>query len=493
MRFRFIEDRRADYPVTLMCGVLGVSPAGYYAWRARPESPRAAANRELVDDIKRIHRDTNGRYGSPRVHAELRAQGRGASRGRIERLMRRHGIRAIMARPRRVRTTDSHHDFPIAPNLLERNFIAAAPNRIWLADITYVETDQGWLYLATVMDLYSRKIVGCSTGGRMAALEAQRYPDDFDGIISGAPALDYTGLVATHFAWLVQANTGPEGKDILTKAKVPLIRDAVAKQCGDATGLVTDPAACTFKPASLICKPGQNSQCLSAAEAEVLEKWYAGPRNSRGEQVYPGGLPKGSEPYWPVWLTGLEPNGGKLIYSFGLDFLRYMAFQDDPGERYGVADFDFDRDPPRLAFMAAIYNAMNPDLSRFKARGGKLLMYHELADPIVTPQNTLDYYAAAEKAAGGSVADHFRLFMIPGMDHCGIPTQAGPGINEAGFDPLSALEKWVEDSVAPNSMLATKTDRDGKVLWTRPLCAFPKKATYLGAGEVQDAGSYRCE
>ena len=120
-------------------------------------------------------------------------------------------------------------------------------------------------------------------------------------------------------------------------------------------------------------------------------------------------------------------------------------------------------------------------------------MYHGLADPIVTPQNTLDYYAAAEKAAGGSVADHFRLFMIPGMDHCGIPTQAGPGITEAGFDPLSALEKWAEDGVAPDSMLATKTDKDGRVLWTRPLCAFPKKATYLGAGEIKDAGSYRCE
>ncbi len=160
MRFRFIEDRRADYRVSLMCEVLGVSPAGYYAWRARPESRRSAANRALVDDIKRVHRDACGRYGSPRIHAELRAQGRGVSRGRIERLMRRHGIRAIMARPRRVRTTDSRHDLPIAANLIERNFSAAAPNQIWLADITYVETDRGWLYLATVMDLYSRRIVG---------------------------------------------------------------------------------------------------------------------------------------------------------------------------------------------------------------------------------------------------------------------------------------------------------------------------------------------
>jgi putative transposase len=177
MRFRFIEDRRADYPVTILCGVLGVSSAGYYAWRSRSESRRSAANRDFVDDIKRVHRDTRGRYGSPRIHAELKAQGRGASRGRIERLMHRHGIRAIMARPRRVQTTDSSHDYPIAPNLLERNFTATAPNRIWLADITYVETDQGWLYLATVMDLYSRRIAGWAmadhlrTGLPLAALK----------------------------------------------------------------------------------------------------------------------------------------------------------------------------------------------------------------------------------------------------------------------------------------------------------------------------------
>jgi putative transposase len=168
MRFRFIEDRRADYPVTLLCDVLGVSPAGYYAWRSRSESPRSAANRDLVDDIRRVHRDTRGRYGSPRIHVELKAQGRGASRGRIERLMRRYGIRAIIARRRRARTTDSRHDLPIAPNLLDRN-VATAPNRIWLADITYIETDQGWLYLAAVMDLYSRRIVGWAMADHLRA------------------------------------------------------------------------------------------------------------------------------------------------------------------------------------------------------------------------------------------------------------------------------------------------------------------------------------
>src|SRR3989442_2304187 len=143
MRFRFIEDHRADYPVRIMCGALEVSPAGYYAWRSRPESRRSAANRDLLDHITQVHRDTRGRYGSPRIHVELRAQGRGASRGRIERLMRRHGIRAIMARPRRVRPPHHPHAFPLAPQLLQPNFTAAAPHPIWLAHITSVETDQG--------------------------------------------------------------------------------------------------------------------------------------------------------------------------------------------------------------------------------------------------------------------------------------------------------------------------------------------------------------
>jgi putative transposase len=149
MSFRFIEDHRDTYPIRLMCAVLEVSPAGYYAWRERPVSARAVSNSTLLAEIRQVHHDSGRRYGSPRVHAALRRQGRGASRGRIERLMRRYGIRAIMARPRRVRTTDSHHDLPIAPNLIARNFTAAAPNRVWLADITYIPTAEG-----------CRKIVG---------------------------------------------------------------------------------------------------------------------------------------------------------------------------------------------------------------------------------------------------------------------------------------------------------------------------------------------
>jgi len=160
MSFRFIEDHRDAYPVRLMCAVLEVSPAGYYAWRDRPASERTKSNTMLLDAIRQVHHDSHRRYGSPRVHAMLRSQGRGVSRGRIERMMRRHGIRAIMAPPRRVRTTDSRQGLPIAPNLIARDFTAEAPNRVWLADITYIPTAEGWLYLAAVMDLFSRKIVG---------------------------------------------------------------------------------------------------------------------------------------------------------------------------------------------------------------------------------------------------------------------------------------------------------------------------------------------
>lgn len=143
-----------------MCEALNVSPSGYYAWRSRPPSQRATANRQLLDDIRRVHQDHRGRYGAPRIHATLRAEGQPVSRGRVARLMRRHGIRAQLPRPFRVRTTDSNHTLPIAPNLLNQTFQAERPDHVWLADITYIPTGEGWLYLAVILDLFTRKIVG---------------------------------------------------------------------------------------------------------------------------------------------------------------------------------------------------------------------------------------------------------------------------------------------------------------------------------------------
>jgi putative transposase len=169
MKFRIIEDQREMFPVRVLCGVMGVSAAGYYAWRGRPESSRKAANRVLLSEIRRLHLAHRGRYGAPRIHAALRGLGHTASRGRVERLMHHHGIRAITARRFRAWTTDSRHDWPIAPNRLGQKFAAERPNQIWLADVSYVPTGQGWLYLAVVLDLFTRKIVGWAMRDHMRA------------------------------------------------------------------------------------------------------------------------------------------------------------------------------------------------------------------------------------------------------------------------------------------------------------------------------------
>src|SRR5262249_26077599 len=145
---------------------------------------------------------------------------------------------------------------------------------------------------------------GCSTGGRMAAMEAWRFPGDFDGIISGAPSLDYTGLSATFFAWVTKANTGPDSTPIFPRSKIKLVQDAVARACGDGPkeALVSDPRHCHFDPAALVCKAKDGNDCLTAAEADVLTKWYSTPVNSRGVRLYPGGIPAGSEGNWALWL-----------------------------------------------------------------------------------------------------------------------------------------------------------------------------------------------
>jgi putative transposase len=156
MRFRFLEDQRGAWPVRVMCAALSVSPSGHSAWRSRPQSPHKIANRGLLGDIRRVHACHRGRYGAPCIDAALRAEGPRA----IERVMRRHGSRARSPRRYRVCTTDSKHSLPVAPNVLAQRFVADPPNRVWLADITYIPTGEGWLYLAAVLDLFTRKVVG---------------------------------------------------------------------------------------------------------------------------------------------------------------------------------------------------------------------------------------------------------------------------------------------------------------------------------------------
>ena len=342
---------------------------------------------------------------------------------------------------------------------------------------------------------------GCSTGGRMAGVEATRFPADFDGIIMGAPALDYTGLVATAFAWFAQANIGPDGKQVFGPAKLPLVRDAVLKSCKSTDGLIDDPRTCGFKPESLQCQSGDGADCLTQAEVGTLEKWYAGPRDGHGTQLYPGGLPPGSEANWGLWLTGSSTRPPAMPL-FGQDFLRYMAFVPDAGPLYTARAFDFDRDPARLAPMADLYNAatyepatgavQGADLSAFAKRGGRMVVYHGWGDPLVTPYLTVAWYDAWVKAAGGMDAARgtARLFMIPGMDHCGI-NPANASITDTGIDPLTALEQWVEQGAAPAALLATKRTAEGQTVWQRPICAYPQAATLTGT-DSKDPAAWTC-
>ena len=335
---------------------------------------------------------------------------------------------------------------------------------------------------------------GCSTGGRMAMMEAIRFPKDFDGIISGAPALDYTGLVATWASWVVKANMDSQGKMIFDHTKLKLLTDAVYAACdsldGLADGIINDPSKCTFEPSSLKCSGEPRPDCLTPAQVQTLEKFYQGAVDSSGKRLYPGGYPKGSEPYWPLWVIGdgKAPGLGPL---FNADFLRCMAFEVDPGDSYNPLSFDFDRDPQKLQFMGRIYNATNPDLSRFKEVGGKVIMYHGLADSIVTPQLTIDYYNQVIEKMGGldPTQSFFRLFLIPGMDHCSILPGRGPDT----FDVLKALEDWVEKGIAPDQMIATQLDKEGKVMRSRPVCLYPKAVKYKGSGNPDDAASFSCE
>jgi len=298
---------------------------------------------------------------------------------------------------------------------------------------------------------------GCSTGGRMAHAAALRYPEMFDGIISGAPAMDYTGLVGTKMSWLMQANTDDNGEQILKPGKEKLIGAAVMAGCdaldGAEDGMISDPRQCTPDLSSLQCTGVAGPDCLTEAELDVLAKWWQGPVNAAGEQLYPGGVPAGSEPFWWLWLTGNDAGAGKLVNAFTTNFGAHMAFAEDPGAGWSPQDFDFEADPARMTQMAGVYNADDPDISKFREAGGKMIVWHGWADSIVTPFKTVDWFDKAAEIAGGKEAleENVALFMIPGMDHCGILPGPG-GIAQASLDPLTPLEVWISTGDRPDTI-----------------------------------------
>jgi len=299
---------------------------------------------------------------------------------------------------------------------------------------------------------------GCSTGGRMAHMASLRYPKMFDGIISGAPAMDMARLAGISATWIVRSNTDAQGKTILKPGKDKLIGDEVMRQCdavdGKRDGVIHDPRKCKVDLSKLQCQAADGPSCLTKAELGVVAKWRQGPRDSKGKLLFAGQIPEGSEPFWWLWLTGKKGGGGKLVPLFSVGYLAYLAFPNDPGPSFTPAKFDFDTDPPKLTAMAKVFNSDDPDISKFRAAGGKLIVWHGWADAIVPPYKTLDWYEQVKAKFGGEAKtkDFVRLFMIPGMDHCGLLKGPG-GINQWSIDPLGALEQWVEQGKAPRTIM----------------------------------------
>jgi feruloyl esterase len=324
---------------------------------------------------------------------------------------------------------------------------------------------------------------GCSTGGRQGLMEAQRYPEDFDGIIAGAPANNQTHLSAWRIA--VEAKILQNPASVVPPAKLALLNRAVLAACdandGVSDGLLADPRQCQFDPATLLCRGAEQDDCLTAQQIEAVKMGYAPATRKTGEFVYPGLVP-GAETGWAM-LTGENPEPGLIdVGMFG------CVAQED--RAWDWRTFDLDRDTAMIDKKAGFIDAVNPDLSAFRAHGGKLLIYHGWNDGgsggAISPLNTIQYYESVLARMGTSQQDWLRLFMVPGMGHCG----GGPGPNQVNW--MAALERWRESGIAPDRLIASRVSNN-HVNMTRPICTYPAVAKYSGVGSTNDAGNFACQ
>jgi len=342
---------------------------------------------------------------------------------------------------------------------------------------------------------------GCSDGGREALMEAQRFPEDYDGILAGAPANYWTHLLSGGLAATQPLLAHPEA--YISDLKLPAITAAVMSACdaedGVKDGVLNDPRKCHFDPSALLCQGEETSSCLTAPQIDALKAIYAGGRDSKGQEIFPGLMP-GSEETWGLWVTG-QAIGQSLGYGFVSGYFRYMVVEDptwnpltaNPGEVMRLADEK----------TARILNSDQSSLTGFVARGGKLILYHGWNDAAISPLNTVKYYRSVRTTMGLDNAEGaVRLYMVPGMGHC----FGGPGPNSFGqlgtvtekgpkHGIFDALEGWVEKGTPPGEIIATKyigDDQHKTVQMTRPLCPYPQELQYKGSGDSNDSANFSC-
>ena len=332
---------------------------------------------------------------------------------------------------------------------------------------------------------------GCSQGGRQGLILAERFPDDFDGIIAGSPAVDWTGTMLARAYFTQGLATAP-----IPAAKLKLLSDTVYEKC-DATdglkdGVIDDPRRCGFQPSKDLprCAEGADgANCFRSAEIASIERIYADVM-SQGKRLFPG---------WPVGSEAANTNGqsawiGQALnsadgrigtwQSYAETVLRYLVIP-EKGPASSLGGFDINRDPQRVGTLRAIMDATDPDLAAFRQHNGKLLMYYGWADPQLNPMMGVEYYEKVTGRMGPSTNEFARLYMVPGMFHC----QGGLGTDT--FDAATALVNWVESGKAPDQILASRVVAD-KVERTRPLCPYPQVARYKGTGSIDEAANFSC-
>jgi hypothetical protein len=339
---------------------------------------------------------------------------------------------------------------------------------------------------------------GCSNGGRQALMEVQRFPSDFDGVVSCAPALDYTNIAASYLRNMQALFPNPKAltESAVSLDNLKLLDSKVLEACdakdGVKDGVVDDPRECKFKvadlPACVDDKPA--ATCLTKAQRAAIDKIYS-PTMSKGVQIYPG-QPFGAEAQggWRSWITGVDSQllgagtgPPSLQFDYGNEFFKYFVF--------GKPDWDYSKYTfvtwaADTKAIAAILNADNPDLTAFKARQGKLILAHGWADPAINPLSTVAYYEKLQ-SRDPQVRDYARLFMMPGVLHC----IGGPGPDTV--DWFTSIADWVERGKAPDFVIAKKVASDGSALNARPLCPYPKHAEYNWSGSSTDSASYACQ